>query len=61
MSVGTGTTIMKARLPEPQISADEQSFTFVLLWGGEAVTCVVLRAALEMYFWLAANADDARS
>ena len=47
--------------PEPQISADKRCITFVLPWRGELVTCVVLRAALEAYFWLAPNADDART
>jgi hypothetical protein len=30
-------------------------------WREEPVTCVVSRAALEAYFWLAPSADDART
>ena len=52
---------MKAPVPELQISADKSNLTFVLLQRGEPVTCVVSRAALEAYFWLASNADDART
>ena len=52
---------MKAPLPEPQISADKRNLTFVMLRHGEPVTCVVARAALEAYFWLTPNADDART
>jgi hypothetical protein len=52
---------MKAPPPEPLISADKRSLTFVMHWREERVTCVVSRAALEAYFWLAPGADDART
>jgi hypothetical protein len=52
---------MKAPPPEPLISADKRSLTFVMHWREEPVTCVVSRAALEAYFWLAPSADDART
>jgi hypothetical protein len=52
---------MKAPPPEPLISADKRSLTFVMHWREEPVTCVVSRAALEAYFWLAPGADDART
>lgn len=52
---------MKAPVPEPQISADKCNLTFVLLRRGEPVTCVISRTALKTYFWLAPNADDART
>jgi len=51
---------MKAPPPEPLISADKRSLTFVMHWREERVTCVVSRTALEAYFWLASSADDAR-
>ncbi|WP_250487781.1 DUF1488 family protein [Caballeronia sp. GaOx3] len=44
---------------EPTISADKRHLTFVILSRGEPVTCVVSRATLEAYFWLAPNANDA--
>ena len=52
---------MKAPPPEPLISADKRSLTFVMHWREEPVTCVVSRAALEAYFWLVFGADDART
>ncbi|MDR5763328.1 DUF1488 family protein [Caballeronia sp. LZ035] len=52
---------MKAPPPEPQISTDKRSLTFVTVWRGEPITCAVSRAALEAYFWLAPDADDART
>jgi len=52
---------MKAPPPEPLISAEKRSLTFVMHWREERVTCVVSRAALEAYFWLAPGADDART
>src|SRR5215471_385453 len=52
---------LKAPPPEPQISADQRTLTFVLPWRGESVTCAVSRTVLEVYFWLAPNADDART
>ena len=52
---------MKAPPPEPLISADKRSLTFVMHWRAQPVTCVVSRAALEAYFWLAPSADDART
>ena len=52
---------MKAPPPEPLISADKRSLTFVMHWREERVTCVVSCAALEAYFWLAPGADDART
>ncbi|MDR5826182.1 DUF1488 family protein [Caballeronia sp. LZ043] len=52
---------LKAPLPEPQVSADQRTLTFVLPWRGESVTCVVARTALETYFWLAPNADNDRT
>jgi hypothetical protein len=52
---------MKVHSPEPQVSADKRSVTFIMIWQGEPVTCVISRAALETYFWLAPGADDART
>ena len=52
---------MKVPVPEPQISAEKSNLTFILPRRGEPVTCIVSRAALEAYFWLAPNADDART
>jgi len=52
---------MKAPPPEPLISADKRSLTFVMHWREEPVTYVVSLAALEAYFWLAPSADDART
>ncbi|MDR5740152.1 DUF1488 family protein [Caballeronia sp. LZ016] len=51
---------MNVPVPEPQISADKQTLSFVIEWRGESVTCVVPRRCLEVFFWLAPNADDAR-
>ena len=58
---GMSNTSMKMPSPEPHISADKRNLTFVMLWHGESVTCLVSRTALETYFWLAPNADDART
>ncbi|WP_074173457.1 DUF1488 family protein [Caballeronia calidae] len=52
---------MKAPVSKPQNAANKSSLTFVLLRHGEPVTCVVSRAALEAYFWLTPDADDART
>jgi hypothetical protein len=52
---------MKAPQPESLISSDKRSVTFVIPWRGEPVTCNVSRSALEAYFWLPPNADDART
>jgi hypothetical protein len=51
---------MKVPVPEPQISTDKQSLSFVIDWGGESVTCVVTRRCLEVFFWLPPDADDSR-
>ncbi|WP_321167032.1 DUF1488 family protein [Caballeronia cordobensis] len=53
-------TSMKTPSSEPHISADKRNLTFVMLWHGESVTCLVSRTALEAHFWLTTNADDAR-
>ena len=51
---------MKVLVPEPQISTDKQTLSFVIDWRGESVTCVVTRRCLEVFFWLPLNADDSR-
>ncbi|GJH17679.1 DUF1488 family protein [Caballeronia novacaledonica] len=51
---------MKVLVPELQISTDKQTLSFVIDWRGESVTCVVPRGCLEVFFWLAPNADDSR-
>ncbi|MFM0140712.1 DUF1488 family protein [Caballeronia grimmiae] len=51
---------MKVFVPEPQISADKQTLSFVIDWRGQSVTCVVPRRCLEAFFWLPPDADDAR-
>ena len=61
MRARIGNPSLKAPPPELQISADQRTLTFVLPGRGEPVTCVVSRTALETYFWLAPNADDART
>lgn len=45
---------------EPQISADRRAVMFALVHRSGPVDCVISRAALEAYFWLTPNADDAR-
>jgi hypothetical protein len=51
---------MKLLVPEPQISADKQTLSFVIGRRGESVTCVMPRRCLEVFFWLPPDADDAR-
>ncbi|WP_231928079.1 DUF1488 family protein [Caballeronia cordobensis] len=51
---------MKVLVPEPQISADKQTLSFVIDWRGESATCAVTRRCLEVFFWLPPHADDAR-
>ncbi|SAL00043.1 hypothetical protein AWB78_05877 [Caballeronia calidae] len=51
---------MKVLVPEPRISADRRFVAFDLIWKGETVSCTVLRIALEAYFWLPPNANEAR-
>ncbi|WP_371882843.1 DUF1488 family protein [Caballeronia sp. S22] len=51
---------MKVPVSEPQICTYKQMLSFVIDWRGESVTCVVPRGCLEVFFWLAPNADDSR-
>jgi hypothetical protein len=53
--------LMKVLVPEAQISADKQTLSFVLVWRGENVTCIVPRKCLEAFFWLPSDADDTRT
>ncbi|WP_370467461.1 DUF1488 family protein [Caballeronia sp. BR00000012568055] len=43
------------------MSADKRSVTFIMIWQDEPVTCLISRAVLETYFWLAPDSDDART
>ncbi|WP_250482206.1 MULTISPECIES: DUF1488 family protein [unclassified Caballeronia] len=52
---------MKVLVPEPQISEDKETLSFVIDWDAESVTCVVPRRCLEVFFWLPPGADDART
>ncbi|MFM0140565.1 DUF1488 family protein [Caballeronia grimmiae] len=52
---------MKVLVPEPQISEDKETLSFVIDCDGGSVTCVVPRRCLEVFFWLPPGADDART
>jgi hypothetical protein len=52
---------MKVLAPKPQISADRRFLTFELEWKGQTAACTLSRTALEAYFWLQPNADEART
>ncbi|MEX3815973.1 DUF1488 family protein [Paraburkholderia sp. BR13439] len=45
---------------EPQILADGQGVSFVLVRGHTVVECTITIAALEAHFWLEPRADDVR-
>jgi hypothetical protein len=57
---GNSEMTMKVLAPVPQISADRRSLTFELEWKGQTASCTLSRTALEVYFWLPRNADEAR-
>ncbi|KXU86779.1 hypothetical protein CR51_37255 [Caballeronia megalochromosomata] len=44
---------------EAQISTNRRGVTFVLAGKNGAVECMIVRAAMEAYFWLPIDADDA--
>ncbi|MDR5784476.1 MULTISPECIES: DUF1488 family protein [unclassified Caballeronia] len=45
---------------DSQISANQRGVSFVLASKLGAIECLISRAVLEAYFWLPAQADDAR-
>ena len=51
---------MGALEPEAQISANQRGVSFVLTGKNGAVECVIARAALEAFFWLSTDADEAK-
>ena len=51
---------MEALDLEPQILTNRRGVTFVVAGKNGAVECVIARAALEAFFWLPLDADDAK-
>ena len=51
---------MEALDLEVQISTNRRGVTFVLAGKHGPVECMIARAALEAFFWLPTDADDAK-
>jgi len=45
---------------EPQISSDRRGVLFTLTSRNGPIECMILRVAMESYFWLPLDADDAK-
>jgi hypothetical protein len=51
---------MEALDLEPQISGDRRGVLFTLTSKSGPVECMILRVAMESYFWLPLDADDSK-